>query len=122
MFMGHGGRFGEITRDVDRGLMVVSLLALIAVSLGAEAQPAGPAHTIGIIGHTQTTSFEEGLRELGWVEGKNVRFERRMTTDARALAQFATELVRVRVDVIFAGNAAQPAPLWRQLTRFPSSR
>ena len=40
------------------------------------------------------------------VAGKNVRLERRATTDARQLAQFATELVRMRADVIFAGNAA----------------
>jgi len=90
---------------IDRGLMFVTVLALVAVSLAAEAQPAGPVRTIGIIGHTQATPFEEGLRDLGWVEGKNVRFERRATTDIRKLAQFAAELVRMRVDVIFAGNA-----------------
>jgi putative tryptophan/tyrosine transport system substrate-binding protein len=90
---------------IDRGLMIVTVLALVALSLAAEAQPTGPVRTIGIIGHTQATPFEEGLRELGWVEGQNVRFERRATTDIRKLAQFAAELVRMRVDVIFAGNA-----------------
>jgi putative ABC transport system substrate-binding protein len=78
---------------------------LLATPLAAEAQPAGSVRTIGIIGHTQATSFEEGLRRLGWVDGKNVRFERRATTDTRKLAQFAAELVRTPVDVIFAGNA-----------------
>jgi putative ABC transport system substrate-binding protein len=90
---------------IDRRLMLVTVLALVAGSLAAEAQPAGPVRTIGIIGHTEAIFFEEGLRELGWVEGKNVRFERRTTTDSRKLAQFAAELVRMRVDVIFAGNA-----------------
>jgi len=91
---------------IDRRLVAVTVLALIAVSLRAEAQPARPVRTIGIVGHTPATPFEEGLRDLGWVEGKNVRFERRLTTDDRTLAQFATELVRLRVDVVFAGNAA----------------
>src|SRR5262252_4083216 len=90
---------------IERRLVAVTVLALIAVSLRAEAQPARPVRAIGIVGHTKTIGFEEALRELGWVEGKNVRFERRLTTDTRMLAQFAAELVRLRVDLIFAGNA-----------------
>ena len=86
--------------------MLITILALVAASLAAEAQPAGPVRTIGIIGHTRPSSFEEGLRELGWVEGKNVRFERRFSTDNRRLVHFAAELSRIPVDVIFAGNAA----------------
>ena len=86
--------------------MLITILALVAASLAAEAQPAGPVRTIGIIGHTRPSSFEEGLRELGWVEGKNVRFERRFSTDNRTLVHFAAELSRIPVDVIFAGNAA----------------
>jgi len=86
--------------------MLVTVLALVAASLAAEAQPAGPIRTIGIIGHTRPSSFEEGLRELGWVEGKNVRFEQRISTDNQRLAHFAAELSRIPVDVIFAGNAA----------------
>jgi putative ABC transport system substrate-binding protein len=56
--------------------------------------------------HTRPSSFEEGLRELGWVESKNVRFEQRISTDNQKLAHFAAELSRIPVDVIFAGNAA----------------
>src|SRR5262244_978805 len=74
-------------------------------SLVAEAQQAGPVRTIGTLGHTNASSFEEGLRELGWVEGKNVRFARRLSTDPKELARFAAELARMPVDVIFAGNA-----------------
>jgi putative ABC transport system substrate-binding protein len=84
-------------------IMVVLLLGSL---LGAEAQPAGPVRTVGSIAHTSSLPFEERLRELGWVEGKNVRFERRTSTDNNKLAQFAIELSRIPVDVIFAGNAA----------------
>ncbi len=74
--------------------------------LTAQAQAAETVRTIGIINHVVSATFEKGLRDLGWVEGKNVRFVRRITTDKPKLAQFASELVRMRVDVIFAGNAA----------------
>lgn len=86
-------------------LMLIVLLALVAASLVADTQSAGPVRTIGTLGHTKASSFEEGLRELGWVEGKNVRFERRLSTDPKELARFAAELTRMPVDVIFAGNA-----------------
>lgn len=74
--------------------------------LAAQAQPAGTVWTIGIINHVVPAAFETGLRDLGWVEDQNVRFVRRTTTDKQKLAQFASELVRMKVDVIFAGNAA----------------
>ena len=90
----------------DRSLTLLMVFALVAVSLAAEAKPAGPVRTIGTISHGPPAPFEEGLRELGWVEGKNVRFERRVSTDNQKLAHFAAELSRIPVDVIFAGNAA----------------
>jgi len=93
-------------KKMRKSLVLVVVLALFAVSPTAWPQPAGPVRTIGILGHTTASAFEEGLRELGWVEGKNVRFERRTSTDPREVARFAGELVRISVDVIFAGNAS----------------
>jgi putative ABC transport system substrate-binding protein len=50
-------------------------------------------------------AFRQGLRELGYIEGKNIIIEYR---HARAkldrLAELAQELVRLEVDVIFAGG------------------
>jgi ABC-type uncharacterized transport system substrate-binding protein len=83
-----------------------AMLSLSAAWLPAGAQPQGPVRTVGIIAHGAPISFEDGLRELGWVEGKNVRFERRVHSDDRKISQAAAELVRMHVDVIFAGNAA----------------
>src|SRR5262245_37097979 len=98
---------GQREMIVRRSMVVATLtLALAAVSIMAAAQPAGRVRTIGTIGHTQAVLFEEGLRELGWAEGQNVKFERRESTDIDMLAKFAAELVQMRVDVIFAGNAA----------------
>ena len=82
-----------------------SLLALLALAwpIAARAQRA-PAKMprIGIIDNTlMWGAFRQGLRELGYVEGRNIAFEYR---DAEAvperLAKAAAELARLPVDVI----------------------
>ncbi len=51
----------------------------------------------------RTERFEQGLRELGYVEGKNIIIERRYATgQADRLPELAAELVRSKPDVIFA--------------------
>jgi putative ABC transport system substrate-binding protein len=94
-------------RVIDRRLALVVTLAFLTLPLAAEAQPAGAVRTIGLLGTSKDgyPAFKEGLRELGWVEGNTVRFEGRLSADYRELPRLATELVRVPVDVIFAGNA-----------------
>jgi putative ABC transport system substrate-binding protein len=48
--------------------------------------------------------FKEGLRELGWVEGKQIEFEYRYAAgQGDKLSDFANELLRLKVDVIVAG-------------------
>jgi putative tryptophan/tyrosine transport system substrate-binding protein len=50
-------------------------------------------------------AFRDGMRELGWIEGKNVVFEHRHADgDVTRLAGFAAELVKLQVDVIFTGG------------------
>src|SRR5260370_24369105 len=47
--------------------------------------------------------FRQGLRDLGYVEGQNIRFEFRSAQgDASRLPELAAELVRLKVDVIVA--------------------
>ena len=87
------------------------LLALIggAAALwplaGAAQQPKIP--TIGVL-VTGTPNperfwrmFRDGLRDLGYVEGQNIRFEFRSAEgDASRLPELAAELVRLKVDII----------------------
>jgi putative ABC transport system substrate-binding protein len=48
--------------------------------------------------------FKEGLRALGWVEGQQIEIDYRYAGgDVVKLSEFATELVRLKVDVIVAG-------------------
>ena len=49
----------------------------------------------------RTQAFRQGLRELGYVEGKNIVIEwRRHEGKVDRLRALATELVRLKVDVI----------------------
>jgi putative tryptophan/tyrosine transport system substrate-binding protein len=58
--------------------------------------------------------LREGLRELGYVEGRNLIIEYRSSDDRARLAELAAELVRLNVEVIVtpgaATHAAQRAP------------
>jgi len=63
--------------------------------------------TIGLLlsSEAEPQAFKDGLHELGWIDGNTVKFERRFSADYRELSRLATELARVPVDIIFAGNA-----------------
>ena len=61
------------------GLAVVLTLSLVLVPLAVEAQQADKLYRIGMLERTSMTvnaanvdAFRQGLRELGYVEGKNV--------------------------------------------------
>jgi putative ABC transport system substrate-binding protein len=84
---------------------------LLAIFSFAEAQQPKKMARIGYLspqfGPTAAlVAFKHRLRELGWVEGKNVTFEYRYAAgDLDKLSEFATEFVRLTVDVIVAhGN------------------
>ena len=93
--------------------MMVSLLLLVAPSPGAEA--ADPAPRVGLLlagsrsdmPQGELDAFRQGLRELGYMEGQTVTLEPRWSD--RKFERFpdlAAELVRAKVDVIFASVAA----------------
>ena len=85
---------------------------LLALPLRAESQQpakiprigfllAVPASTIP----TRVEAFRHGLRELGYVEGKNIAIEWRSTEGkADRLPTLAAELVRLKVEVIVSGG------------------
>src|SRR6185369_11309993 len=45
-------------------------------------------------------AFLQGLRELGWIEGRNIRIDYRYAEGQADLPALAAELVRLKVDVI----------------------
>ena len=63
--------------------------------------------------------FQQGLGELGYVEGKNIVIERRHAEGKLdRLPELAAELVRLNVDVSSLVVQQQPFPLKEQLLRF----
>jgi putative ABC transport system substrate-binding protein len=64
--------------------------------------------------------FFKALRELGWVEGKNVAFEHRYAENRlERLPELAADLVRRRVDVIAAAGTLAPLAAKRATTTIP---
>src|SRR5512137_1261888 len=96
-----------------------------AASLAADAQATGKVYRIGYlsIGSASTTytrpleAFRQGLRELGWVEGRNLLIEYRYAEgQADRLPALADELVRLKVDLIVA-TPTPSALAAKQVTR-----
>jgi putative ABC transport system substrate-binding protein len=85
---------------------------LLTVPLATEAQPQAQVARIGIItSGSPTTSaasvdaFRQRLRELGYVEGRNIAIEvRYAVASPEPLRGLAAELVELGVDVIVAAN------------------
>ena len=91
-------------------LAIVVTVLLLSAARGTEAQPAPKVPRVGVLCIAACSSplilaFEAGLRELGWMEGRNVILERR-PADNRLdrLPEVAAELVRLRPDVILVSS------------------
>ncbi|HEU4340590.1 MAG TPA: ABC transporter substrate-binding protein [Candidatus Binatia bacterium] len=100
---------------VSRQRSVVSLTLcamLLALCVSAEAQQAKKVPRIGALlsGSSSTTAhyieaFRQGLGELGYAEGRNITVEYRWAEGrSDRFSDFAADLVRAKVDLIFAGG------------------
>jgi len=90
------------------------LLALLVAPLAPDAQEGGKAARIGMLGPAPADpfveAFKQGLRELGYVEGRNISIEYRWTEGKNErLPGLAADLVRLKVDVIVASSQAAVA-------------
>ncbi len=88
---------------------VISLVGGAASwAFAARAQPSLGSRTIGFLDPNppsldskRVVAFVERLRELGWIEGRNVAIEYRWAEGrTEHLAEFATEFARLKVDII----------------------
>jgi putative tryptophan/tyrosine transport system substrate-binding protein len=91
-------------------IIVVLLVGLALVSVpSAEAQQAKKVPHIGYMRFIEVpvydAAFRKGLNELGYIEGQNIHIEYRFAGGSiERLAEFAAELVNLKVDVIVAGS------------------
>jgi putative ABC transport system substrate-binding protein len=105
---------------MNRRAFVAGTLALFAAPLAAEAQQAGRLYRIGLLlpggPSAQSSTFHQGLRERGYVEGQNLVLESRWAEHHyERLPGLAAELVEANVDVIFA-STSQSARAAQQAT------
>ena len=65
---------------------------------------------------SRVEALRQGLRDLGYVEGKNIVIEFRWADGVDQLPEFAAEFVRMNVDIIFAASSTMVEPA-RQATK-----
>jgi len=94
--------------------MFLTLLLLIALfTAEARAQQPAKVHQLGYLSSqspvpaNRVEALRMGLRDLGYVEGKNIAIALRPAETAERLPEAAAELVRLKVDVIFATSSTE---------------
>jgi putative ABC transport system substrate-binding protein len=103
------------------GLAVVLAVSLGLVPLAGEAQQPGKMPRIGVFGSAITPdgleAFQQGLRDFGYVEGRNIVIER--VQSPSDLAHRAAELVSRKVDVIVALSTSTATAARDTVTTIP---
>ena len=103
------------------------LLAVATVGPPADAQQASKTAKIGILSATtpaalapSVEAFKQGLRELGWVEGKSFVLEVRYGEGkVERLSELARELVALKMDVIVTPADLSIAAIKRETQTIP---
>jgi putative ABC transport system substrate-binding protein len=107
-----------------RAFLAAAAASLLAAPRAAGAQPGPKTARIGFLslssGPTPTMDISPGLRELGWIEGRNIAIEYRWAANREdQLAALAAELVRLKVDVIVTSSTPAAQAAKRATTTIP---
>jgi putative tryptophan/tyrosine transport system substrate-binding protein len=108
----------------------ITLLGGVAAAwpIAARAQQGERVRRIGVLhtiaandadGQARNTAFLQGLQQLGWTDGRNVRIETRWSADADRIRSYVAELVAVAPDVILASGSATVGPLLQATRSVP---
>ena len=95
-----------------RKVLLATGIGLLVASRLGQGQPGAAIRRVGWLSLGSKAAvadldaaFRQGMRELGWQEGKNVEYRIAYAdADASRLDDLAKELVRQKVDVILVGN------------------
>jgi putative tryptophan/tyrosine transport system substrate-binding protein len=104
---------------------LASIVSGLVGDAQAQQQPAGKVYRIGFLSQGQSPkgyfeAIQQALRERGYVEGRNLVWELRLTDGSLdQLPQFAEELVRLKVDVILARSSSGAMAAKRATTSIP---
>ena len=124
--LGDPMQFGQLERR-----HFIALLGGTAVAwpLAARAQQTKPMPRIGVLmsdsendpeGQASATAMRNGLAELGWTNGRNVRIDYRWASgDAGRAREFAKELVDLRPDVILGRSTPVITALLHETRTIP---
>jgi putative ABC transport system substrate-binding protein len=106
--------------------LIVFATALFAWPLAARAQSQPKVARLGYLGFgspvasaSRVQALRAGLRDLGYVEGKNLVIEFRWAGTVEQLNEAAAELVRMKVDIIFATSSTESEPARRATGTIP---
>src|SRR5438132_10409330 len=107
-----------------RTFMAMLAGSIVVVPLAAEVQQAAKIARIGFLSLNMAPNrhlheaFRQGLRDLGYVDGRNVVIEiRDAEGKPERLPALAAELVAIKVDVIVTGGGTPPALAAKQATK-----
>jgi ABC-type uncharacterized transport system substrate-binding protein len=97
---------------------------LLAAPRAAEAEQLSKVPRIGVLEANRLlgpdTAFHDGLRQFGYVEGRNIAIEWRWAGEsAERFPELAAELVRLKVEVIVATNNPAVAAAQKATTTIP---
>src|SRR5215207_9671267 len=103
--------------------------AAVAWPLVARAQQSNPVRHIGVLMSTaeadpeaqaRIAAFQQGLQQLGWIVGRNVRIDTRWGgSSAENIRRHAVELVALTPDVILATGSVTVGPLLQTTRSVP---
>lgn len=103
---------------------LAAALVLLAGSLAAEAQQAPKVYRIGFVGSGSPgpgiDAFRQGMRELGYVEGKNLIVDVRFPgARSERIPELIAEVVGLKVEVIVVGSTPAALAAKKATTRIP---
>ena len=113
---------------ISRRIFVAAVAGgLLSAPLAARAQPAGKLRRIGFLGNSTAAleanlvqPFRDGLRELGYVEGRDVAIEYRWAEGQyERLPALVAELIALKVEVLVTAGTPAALAVKRATTTIP---
>ena len=119
-----------MTACIRRRGFITLLGGAAAWPFAARAQQPDQMRRIGVLmgfaegdreGQTFVAAFRDGLRQLGWIEGRNIQIDRRWATanDPGSIPRLANDLVALQPDLILSHSTPTTAALLKQTRNIP---
>src|SRR4051794_33819880 len=109
-------------------LLAMSAMVAFFQPVLALAQPSERARSVGVLmgiaesdpdAPRRVIALRQGLQELGWTEGKNLRIFYRWTADPQLVPVLAKEVVAQQPDIVVASSSLVLATLLRETRTTP---